>query len=336
MRRERESSVSLHSYFGRAASANIQLPVKRLTYKNMYTRNDEEVSTVLDPARLEEMTFLNCVNPGDPSTVFIDETWCASHLGVARLGKLKKLRIDVADESTAQALAEISGLEEFYLVDRYAAVLRSNPTLIIGSPALETSYSAAVTKSGDKNTSNSTPITPTTPHYQLPASVTLGSEFVAAISTNHGYSLRILLLSYRWKLCKEALSHLTKSCPNLCQLGVAIDGEQFQTLKAILPFCPKLFALRILEGFEMHATVMEKMREIRDAAGNAHVEILGREVYKEEYKNVRYFGLGPMAFEFGRIIECGQDGVKKRFLKYLTWDEAKKTAEIFGMDSLDV
>lgn len=333
MRRERESSVSLHSYFGRAASAKIQLPVKRLTYKNMYTRNDEELSTVMDPARLEEITFLNCLSPGDPSMVFVDETWRAPHHGVARLRKLKKLRIDVADERTAQALAEISGLQEFYLVDRFAATSRL--TSVSGSSVLETSYSAAVT-SEDKNASNSTPVTPTTPHYQLPASVSLGSEFVAALSTNHGYSLRILLLSDRWKLGKEALSHLAKSCPNLCQLGVAIDGEQFLTLKAILPFCPKLFAVRILEGFETHATVMERMREIRDAAPHAHVEVLGREVSKEEYKNVRYFGLGPLAFEFGRIIECGQAGVKKRFVKVLTWDEAKKMAEIFGMDSLDV
>jgi hypothetical protein len=302
----------------------------------MYARNDAEVSTVLNPSRLEEITFLNCVNPGDPSTVFIDETWRASHHGAARLGKLKKLRIDVADESTAQALAEISGLEEFYLVDRCAAASRSNPTSISSSPGLETSHSAAVAKSGDKISSNFTPVTPTTPHYQLPTSVSLGSEFVAALSTHHGYSLRILLLSDRWKLGKEALLHLTKSCPNLCQLGVAIDGEQFQTLKAILPFCPKLFALRILEGFEAHAIVMERMREIRDLAPHAHVEVLGREVSKEEYKNVRYFGLGPVAFEFGRIIEYGQDGLKKRFVKHLTWDEAKKIAEIFGMDSLDV
>jgi len=302
----------------------------------MYTRKDEDLAKILDPARLEEITFLNCVNPGDPSTVFIDDTWRPSHLSVARLGKLKKLRIDVADESTAQALAELSGLEEFYLVDRCAAASRSNPTSISSSPPLETSYSTAVPNPGDKNASNSTPVTPTTRHYRPPASVSLGSEFVAALSTHHGYSLRILLLSERWKLGKEALSHLTKSCPNLCQLGVAIDGEQFQALKAILPFCAKLFALRVLHGFETDAAVMEKLRDIRDAAPNAHVEVLGREVYKEEYKNVRYFGLGPLAFEFGRIIECGQDGLKKRIVKHLTWDEAKKMAEIFGMDSLDV
>jgi hypothetical protein len=336
MRRERESSVSLHSYFGRAASANVQLPIKRLTYKNMYTRNDEELSTVFNLARLEEVTFLNCVNPGDPSTVFIDETWRTSHHVFARLGKLKKLRIDVADESTAQALAEISGLEEFYLVDRCAAALRSNSTSTSSSPAVESSSSAAVAKSGDTNVSNSTPVTPTTPHYQLPASVSLGSEFVAALSTHHGHSLRILLLSARWKLGKETLSHLVKSCPNLYQLGIAIDGEQFQTLKSILPFCPKIFALRVLEVVETHATVMERMREMREAVPHVHTEVLGREVYKDEYKNVRYFGLGPAAFEFGKIIESEQGRLKKRFVRYLTWDEAKKMAEIFGMDSLDV
>ena len=337
MRREREPSVSLRSYFGRAASANVRLPIKRLSYKNMYSRNDEELFlAVMNAAKLEEVTFLNCVNPGDPSTVFIDETWRGSHHGFARLQRLKKLRIDVADEGMAQALVEISGLEEFYLVDRCAATSRSNSNSVNGLPALTTSSSAAVAKSGDANASNSTSVSPTTPHYQQPASISLGSELVAALSAHHGHSLRILLLSDQWKLGKEVLSHLTKSCPNLCQLGVAIDGEQFQTLKAILPFCQKLFALRVLEEFGMHAIIMEKAREIRDAVPHAQVEIMGREVWKQEYKNVRYFALGPMAFEFGRTIEYGQGEVKRRIVKYLTWDEAKKKAEIFGMDSLDI
>lgn len=330
MRREREPSINLSTYFGRTASAGVPLPVRRLTYKNLYSRNDRELSIVLDPAKLEAITFLNCINPGDPSTVFYDNTWRGVSNGFSKLQGLKKLRIDAADDDMAHAISEISGLEEFYLVNRQTSTYPFTPDSAHNSPA-------ANPNSADKS-SDSTPITPTAP-YHAPPSISIASEFLAGLSAQHGHSLRILLLSNEWKFSKEAVVNLTKFCPQLEQLGLAIDGPQFEAARVFLLNVPKLWAFRILEDLGMHGTMIEmKARELGDIYGKTQEEVMGRELGRPEYASIRYFGLAAHCFELGKVIEgkIGDAVIKRRIVKVLTWDEIKTKAEIFGMDSLDV
>jgi hypothetical protein len=341
MRREREPSVSLSTYWGRTASAGISLHLKHLSYKNMYTRNDRELSMILDLSKVESITFLNCINPGDPTTVFYDATWHGAHNGFANLRRLKKLRIDAVDDDMAQDLSEISGLEEFYLVNRRSAFSSSQPNSnsANGSPAPAPSASSS-TKPGPREP-NSTPITPTAPAhppFHAPASIAIASEFLAALSTQHGHSLKILLLSDQWKFSKAALINLAKSCPHLQQFGVAIDGPQFETAKAILPNVPHVWAFRILEDMEMHEHMMEKATELGDLQTQVQYEVMSREFWREEYKGIRYFGLGSQAFEVGKVIEgkSGEAVIKRRAVRCITWEEAKAKAEIFGMDSQDL
>lgn len=340
MRREREPSVSLSSYWGRTASAGVSLPIKRLTYKNMYTRNDRELAMTLDFTKVESITFLNCINPGDPTTVFYDATWRGAQNGFSKLRRLKKLRIDATDDDMAQALSEISGLEEFYLVNRSSAFNFSLFDSISASGSPVPASSSASTNPGSKEP-NSTPITPTAPvppPYRAPATIAVASEFLAALSAHHGHSLKILLLCDQWKFSKDALVNLTKSCPNLQQFGVGIDGLQFETAKVILPNIPRLWAFRILENVEMHEYMLERAKEVGALRTHVQQEVMSREFWREEYRGIRVFGLGAQAFELGRVIE-GKGGdalIQRRAVRYLTWEEAKTKAEIFGMDSLDI
>lgn len=342
MRREREPSVSLGTYWGRTASAGVSLPIKHISYKNMYTRNDHELSMTLDFSKVESITFLNCINPGDPTTIFYDATWRGAQNGFAKLRRLKKLRIDAADDDIAQALSEISGLEEFYLINRRSAssFSQSNSNSANGSPAPAPPASSSI-KPGSREP-NSTPITPTAPAhppFHAPATIALASEFLAALSTHHGHSLKILLLSDQWKFSKAALINFAKSCPYLQQFGVGIDGPQFETAKAILPNIPHVWAFRILENMDMHEhMMMEQATELGDLQTHVQYEVMSREFWKEEYKGIRFFGLGFQAFEVGKVIEgkSGEAVIKRRAVRSMTWEEAKAKTEIFRMDSQDL
>jgi len=331
IRREREPSISLSQYFGRAVSSKVCLPIKRVAYKNMYTRNDPHLSLIIDIPKVESVTLLNCMNPGDPSTVFYDDTWRGGPNGLTKLKSLKKLRLDVVPDDMPPVIAEISGLEEFYLVSRHPTTSESNSTSTDGSP-IANPNSGASARTGE----DSTPTTPLTPYHV--SSVAIASDFLAAISGNHGSSLKILLLSDEWRFSKDVLINLVKSCLNLEQLGVAVEGAQFDTVRALLLHRPSIWAFRILEAFGPRLHIRDRTQALGETSHHMKSGIMNREFAKVEYKNLRYFGLADMPFEVGRMMmDCSGDSpIERRAVKVLTWDEAKKMAEIFGLDSMEL
>jgi len=297
----------------------------------MYTRNDPHVSLIIDLSKVESVTLFNCMNPGDPSTVFYDDTWRGGPNGLAKLKALKKLRLDVVPEDMPPLIAEMSGLEEFYLVSRHPTNSELNSSSTDGSPtANANSETSARTGEG------STPTTPLTPYHL--SSVAIASDFLAAISGNHGSSLKILLLSDEWRFSKDVLINLVKSCPNMQQLGVAVEGAQFDTVRALLLHRPSIWAFRILEAFGPRLHIRDRTQQLGETSHHMKSDIMDREFAKAEYKYLRYFGLADMPFEIGRMIkECSGDSpVERRAVKILTWEEAKTKAEIFGLDSMEL
>jgi hypothetical protein len=332
MRREGEPSVTLATYYGRAASAGVKLPLKSLTYKNLYARNERDSPIIFDASKLESLTFLNCMNPGNPSTAFYDNTWRGVSTELATLTNLRKLRIDNADDDLAQMLAELSSLEEFYLSNQNAKLLEFASELVNGSspPVQEPNCS--------RKPHESTPVTPTTTNNTTPLIRCPASETLAALSTHHGHRLKVVLLSNQWKLSKDAIVSFTKACPLLQQLAVAIDGPQFETARAFLPNLPHIWALRILEDDGMLELTIERASAMGGVHERLKREVIGKELAKPEYRTIRYFSLSVLAFELGRVVEVksGTATIQRRVVKSLSWEEAKAKAEIFGLDSLDI
>ena len=124
----------------------------------------------------------------------------------------------------------------------------------------------------------------------------------------------------------------------------------------IVPFLTKLYAIRIvaLRGYEDLEQVTggkcdgarEKERWMTKEGFDVHAEMLRREMETEDFRNVRYVGLGRKWFEVGGVEEVREvrkddDGqeeevvTKRRAVKRVGWDEVKDV-EIWGCDSLDV
>jgi hypothetical protein len=347
MRKEKESSVSLHTYFGRLIAAKAKLPVKRLALKNMFARNNDELLQSLDPESMESATMINCIDPDDAGTVYNDETWLLqSRVDFApKYNNFRRLRIDRLDRWGAAPLGEFGHFTELYFVNR-APESRSGSSL--HSPSTEDgallenganldrgaskAYEPTLSTKGSPPKSLASPASSISPGKESPSHhVARASSFLAAITSRHGQTLTRLLLSDQWCLSRDVIRSLITSCPKLEQLGLALDSNDLEMMRHIMPLCPKLQALRILIRADTPVYPL-----IVSIGARNHAELMGREMWKDFYKNLRWFGVGPMYFELGPVVGAGtEEQPYRRIVRPTSWEDIKHV-DIFGMDTLDI
>ncbi|KAI9802725.1 MAG: hypothetical protein M1825_002747 [Sarcosagium campestre] len=221
MRRSLEPSVNVHSYFGRCRAANHRMQLESLGIQNLYASKDDSFHDVLDFKTLRSCTAINSF--GRDESVFFEQSWQKQKLP-AIVPRLKFLRGDGMTNAHLGCIADTSGLEELYII---------NNNNFRGHRAGEL-----------RPSSHSSPETPDSPH--LSSGTALGKDFVETISRCHGQTLRRLLLPESWKLDTEDLARLVRSCPHLEQLGLAIADEGHDLFGLLVPFLPKISAIRIL------------------------------------------------------------------------------------------
>jgi len=316
MRDMGEPSINLQSYFGRCMAANYRLQTKRVGMKNLYTRNNAEIEQAFDTNSLEEWTFIKCINPADSATVFLDETWMTFDKAPTAL---KVLRLDGLNRVHVAMLAGIAGLEEFYLISaRFTS--SSLPTSTGTTPV-------------SVSPSSSSALTPSSMVSQ-PDALNLASEYIAVLTVKHGKSLRCLLLSDQWMLGKEAVIRLLQACPNLEQLGIALEDIELKFLRLLLSLSPKLSAIRILVN--PAEPVWEKLRGINDSI---HAQAMSYELWRDEYRGIKWVGLGGSVFECGGVVAVdeNQNGqpIYRRVVRPVTWDAVKHVG-IWVKDNLEL
>ncbi|EON63994.1 hypothetical protein W97_03224 [Coniosporium apollinis CBS 100218] len=321
MRDEGETSVNLHSYFGKCIAAGHILPVQHFSFSNLFSQHDVDMEQVFRFETMRSVTFINCVGGEDPMTVFLDNSWRMKEPGVIPT-QLKMMRGDILDRTHAGMLSRFNGLEELYLVN--AKRQRHNSTSASTTPMRTPAAASPITRSPSTKEASQ-------------ESIQVAADYLAAITSHHGHSMRRLLLSDQWRLGQDVVSRLVAACPNLEQLGLALEGRWPGELRAFIPLMPKLYAVRILIGLEDNE--VEHFAALDDSV---HEALLGHELWRPEYKNLQYIGLGDFVFECGKIIhsdskatEKGSKPVLLRQVKRVPKEEAKKI-EIWGMDSLDV
>ncbi|KAF2197636.1 hypothetical protein GQ43DRAFT_380525 [Delitschia confertaspora ATCC 74209] len=277
MREMGEESVNLMNYFGRCLTAKHKIPIKRFAFYNLYTRNNGEgFEDCLDPRCAEEITIINSMGSSDPMTVFLDDTWRIKPAKNVP-GKLKMMRGDMVNSDHVKMLARITSLERLYL---------------LGSKPLSKPSSTAVTPTSAPGFAPNTIATPTEQQCK-----SLASDYLAVIQSNH-HGMRHLLLSDTWMLGDEAILQLCKACPNLEQLGVSCCIAPPDNLRKMVALVPRLWALRILirpasEFGEMLTSMDIEM----------HRFALATELWKPEYRNLKYFGLGDsIVFKLGHVV----------------------------------
>lgn len=182
--------------------------------------------------------------------------------------------------------------------------------------------------------SNTTPATPSTPSDRM--SSNLGKDYLDVIFQVHGKSLKHLLLPPQWRLTSDDIARLVRFCPNLEQLGCGVEIANFNTLRLLIPFMPKLHAIRILD----HPDNLTLTEELSSQGDEIQEERIGTETWKNEWDTLKWVGLGSLVFEICQKapIEIVEDDGSTRYRKMVRRRplECVRDVEIWSMDKLEI
>ncbi|KAI9848335.1 MAG: hypothetical protein M1837_000599 [Sclerophora amabilis] len=321
MRIELEPSVNLSSYFGKCIAAKYTLPVRSVGFQNLYALPVDGFETVFDKEEIRSITYLNSFETGGEDTLFLDQLWLARAKSTAkRFSNLKVMRGDRLSKAHAELLGTMTGLEELYYVnEKHARGANGSRRSTPGSTLSPDVASNASTPSQGNVSS-------------------LGRDYIDSITRGHGQTLKILLLSDKWKLGQQQLALLVRSCPNLEQLGLALEKHNFDLLSILLPFLPNIYAVRLLDD-----AAEPSYQSIIDGVNDAtHRDSMGHDMYERNYRLLRYIGLGSeKVFEIGKeVVECDRVGdAGERLYKRPIWWVPRQVIEnypLWAMDSPDL
>ena len=315
MREAREPSVTINSFFGRVLSSPRKLSLTDLTLKNLYTHNTGACQGMFDSSTLENFTSIGSVSGvmDQGASGFLDPTWRPET--PVDIGSLRMLRIDEVSKRQAAFLKSITGLEKVYLIGAHKS--EKDEASDISTPMTNCPASSTSTTSSNCNMSS------------------LKDEYVDVLTRNHGNTLRHLLLMPQWRLGSDDIAKIVKNCPNLEQLGIGIEFKQFDHLRLLVPFLPKLTALRLLANPEDPAFA-EKMKEL-DVSG-IHEEKIGTQSVNQEFSSLKWMELADIVFYIDRTEFYVDAEGRQAYRRYVTRKSRKDASHvaIWGMDSLDI
>ena len=324
IRENAEPSVSIDTYFGRCFAAKQPLMLRHLALHNLYAPKTEEFNEVFDEKTLESVTALNCggTSEDNPMTVFLDDTWrIYPHHNNPRY--VKQLRVDFIDKQFLGLLEQLISIERFYMVSA-----RRHPG----------GGSSGGSNNGDFGSTHPSPVTPGQTPPEACAVASLVTPYLDCLTQRHGHSLKHLLLSHHWTFGADEISQLVRNCPNLTQLGLTLQEDNFSLMRLLIPFLKKLYACRMLMNPADPAFVQKL--EVIDT--KQHELGMGLDTVGAQFDTIKWVGVGRLNFELGRVIletVIGEDGLeverKRRLVKYVDYETIKDVA-IWKMDSHEV
>ena len=315
MREMREPSVNLSTMFGRCQSKSRPLTLRRIAIKNLFTYTaDDFCESIYDFSAVEEITAINSTGAlGDAgAAAFIDSPLRKTG---PTFPSLKLLRGDKASRDLQHLLANTTGLEKLYLIGNKRGTNYDSPSTYPRSPSSNGS----------------------SPHSDLHSS-SLRDDTIEAIAQNHGQTLRHLLLPPQWRLTSDNVALIVRNCPNLEQLGLGAEFDRFMSMRLLMPFLPKITAIRVLDNPDS-SDFRDKMHELDDGR---HEKQIGGATSKNEWSRFRWMELADLVFEVGKteLMEDEEGATPgKMVYRRRVWKrdaEAVKDIAIWKMDSMDV
>ena len=332
MRDAVEPSVQLQTYFRHNIAAKQGLKLKEMGLYNLLAFQVPELDHAIDHSRMERFTLLNSFGGEDegaaPSlATFFDSTWMRPP---KELTRILSIRHDRPGKHFLKHLGEIYGMERLYLI---------NPRHV---PAVQNGHT------GPSPQSSSTPSTTpsdATPNTRSAPKTSHRDACIDTIISNHGSTVKHLILPDRWPLPSKVVARLFRGCPNLTQLAIALEISSFSELRMLLPFLKKIRAVRLLMPTTGSEAQQQKFGSIVEEEDEVHEEHIGTET-AEDFPNLKYVGMDWKVWELGghyqkTIKVVNEDGeeeervVHRRRAKRVDM-EVVKDVEIWKMDSLEV
>ena len=315
MKEVREPSVTVNSFFGRVLSSSRRISLTDLTLKNLYTHNTGGCKDMLDYSILENLTLIGNVNgtTDKGASGFLDPTWRPED--PADIMCLRMLRIDNVSKRQAVFFSMVTGLERIYLIGTHKSEKSeaNGMDTLVANP----SPSSSSSPSSDSNLPN------------------LKDVYLDVLSQNHGSTLRHLLLMPQWRLGSDDIAKIVKHCPNLEQLGIGVESNEFKNLRLLVRSLPKLTALRLLANPEDPASA-DKMKKLD--VNRAHEENISTHSLHPEYSLLQWVELAGILFHVGRtesyVDAEGRQACRKHVTRKSSGDASHLA--IWAMDSLDV
>ena len=316
MRQDAESSLNLDTYFGRVLRAEYKMPLKHFAIQNYYGPNPQGMAEIIDHDVCNSVTFIDMFGSlrGNSRNVYLDDTWKNVPLDNMRT-EFRALRCNEPAPQQVRLLSNSANLERLYFISAQPPKTERTPENANGAPA---------TPAGE------------TPPDQPDEAMTLGKQYLYALTRHHGSTLTHLLLSDQWALTCDDIGELVRFCPNMEQLGLAIssqgqegckEAQAMSTLRLLIPFLPKLYALRLLSN-EWSDTHLKK-----DSA-EQHIWNLGYYLEKTGARQLKWIGMGDRVYWAGPTI-LGKSGEQRRDAQEVGWEDVKHVA-IWGLDCLDI
>lgn len=342
MRNAREASTNLHSYFGRAIATDYRMPLKSLSFQNLYANNENLFREAIDVNKIESFTLINSLaGANDPADMaFIDQSWKIAPK--VPMPKLRTLRGDKVNTMHINMLKKFQGLQKYYLLS--GRILGDRPFTSKSTNIAYNDHASSTTgtpQSGlgsyaDTPIAHQTPASPTSTMDGIATIAGLGPQYLDTIFKFHGASLRHLLLRPEWRFTSEDIARMIRDCPNLEQVGFGVETTNFNILRMMVPFLPKLYAVRMLDSpdsCDLTDAVSAKSEEW-------YIDQIGTEAYMANWKHLRWMGIGDYVFEInlGTTVVQSVDGGNVAYRKKVTRRPLVSVhdVEIWAMDRFEI
>ncbi|TKX19254.1 hypothetical protein C1H76_8632 [Elsinoe australis] len=331
MRLEAECSANLNTYFGRCIQNKYKIGVRKIGLQNFYGPNHGQLHAALDQNTIISAHYLDMFGGahGSRTNVFVDDTWRRIPAQLNFRWVMHRSN-ELAPQHT-RILRGFQGLIELYLVSKSLGAVPPPPAPVDSPTALKTTTSPQLSHNSPDVTASNAP-SPDRGVYPGSDIDNLGAEYLDAILSSHGSTLRSLLLFDSFGLDETLLADLSARAPHVEHLGVALEGSE-NVFRQLIPSLPHLKSLRILEN--------ELIRKLGVFEEQNLIEVckeFGRQIYRCGNERLRWVGIGDLVFRVGRPEKCaGRAGAEEWRcpLVEAQWEDVRHIG-IWGMDNLEL
>lgn len=273
---------------------------------------------VVDPTMCKSVTFIDVFGGSShhPRNIYLDDAYRNTSAPPIK-ARSESMRFNETMKQHIHLLSQATDLKRIFFINAKPTKTGLTPESTDGAPA--------------------TPAGETSPSPAGEATA-LGKQYLHVLTRHHGSTLTHILFSDQWALTPGDIGDLVRFCPNLEQLGLAFadqgsEGEgngmrAVSTLRLLLPFLPKLQALRILSN-----EYSEKFFSSFDSE-QARIDDLSRNLERMGAKQLRWVGLGDKVYWCGDSV-VSVDSRQRRRVKPATLADVDHVP-IWSLDCLSI